>query len=118
MQKVTDFTYVYQGLEGQIRVYGLASGMTVAISTETLNNTPRASITGAAASLATEIRLMYVEPGGVMLWIEHHPGNAETFYWVQLRWDGRAYTEPERRPLSRVQVEELIGEAVAQGSER
>jgi hypothetical protein len=117
MLKIADFTYRYQGLQAargrcQIQVYQLASGMTVVIAAELANNAPCASITKVAAALATEIRWMYVEPGGAMLWIEREPGEAETFSWVQLRWDGRAYREPERRPLSREHVEQLIGETV------
>jgi hypothetical protein len=117
MLKAADFTYRYQGLQAargrcQIQVYQLESGMTVVIATELPNNAPCASITKVAAALAAEIRWMYVEPGGAMLWIEHEPGEAETFSWVQFRWDGAAFSESERRPLSRSQIEQLIGETV------
>jgi hypothetical protein len=118
MQKIADFTFVYQGLNEtrgrcQMQVYQLASGMTVVIATELPNTSPCASISKVAATLATQLRWMYVEPGGAMLWIEREPGEAGTFTWVQFRWEGRASTELERRALRHEQVEQLIGENVA-----
>ena len=117
MRKAADFTYCYEGLEEtcgrcQIQVYQLESGMTVAIATELPNNAPAANISKVAATLAAQVRWMYVEPGGAMLWIERQPGEAAAFSWVQFRWDGATFSEAERRPLSRNQVEQLIGETV------
>jgi len=117
MQKIADFTYVYQGLEEtrgrcQMQVYQLASGMTVVLATELPNTAPAASISTVAAALATQLRWMYVEPGGAMLWIEREP-TADTFTWVSFRWDGATFSEAERRALRHEQVEQLIGESVA-----
>jgi hypothetical protein len=117
MAKVADFTHLYQGLLAtpatcRIRVYRLASGMTVVIASEQPGNAVRASITNVAEALATEIRGLYVVPGGAMVWIEHYPGAGETFDRVLFQWDGLAYSDPAWHPSSRRQVEAMIGEAL------
>lgn len=117
MPKIADFRHVCRGpqetLAGwRIRLYRLVSGMTVVVATELPGNAPPASINMIADALATEIRRLYVVPGGAMVWIEHCPGKQETFHRVLFQWDGKQYAEPERKPSSRSQVETLIGEAL------
>jgi hypothetical protein len=85
--------------------------MTVVIASELADN-PGASVTDQAERLATAIRARFVEPGGAMVWIEHEPGQRETFERVLFRWDGQGYEEPVWRSSSRRQVEALIGEAL------
>lgn len=118
---VVDTIYEYQDERGRpgrcrIRVYHLASGMTVVIASELADN-PGASVTDQAERLATAIRARFVEPGGAMVWIEHYPAlekleESEEFERVLFRWDGQGYEEPQWRPSSRDQVEALIGEVL------
>lgn len=121
-----DMIYRYRGFRNElgwcrIRIYQLASGLTVVVASERPDN-PGISITDYTAELASAIRRMYLAPGRAMVWIEHQPWQgrdrgAETFERVLLRWNGERYTEPERRPCTRREVETLIGEGL-DGRER
>jgi hypothetical protein len=115
---VANFVYQYRGLleelsRCRLRMYHLDSGMIVAVASELATN-PGTSITTFAAQLATSIRRMYVPPGSALVWIEHHPGQPESFTQVLFRWDGEQHTSPRRRPISRARLEALIGEALDQ----
>jgi hypothetical protein len=119
MPPLVDMTYEYQGYWGRsaryrLRLYRLASGVTVAIATE-LSDNPGTSITNYAAELATMVRGQFLEQGQGLLWIEHYPGEGrdlgrETFDRVTFRWDGQRYDDPEWHPSSHADVEALIGE--------
>jgi hypothetical protein len=73
-----------------------------------------------AEQLATEIRADFVEQGGALAWIEHYPPRrsvfdretpiGEGYDRVLMRWTGTEYTDPKWEPISRSQVEALIGE--------
>jgi hypothetical protein len=117
MPRIADFTHLYRGpqkmLAGwRIRLYRLASGLTVVVASELPGNVPRDRRAALVEALAAEIRRLYVASGAAMLWIEHERGENETFDQVLFPWDSRASAEPERRPMSREQVEALIGEAL------
>jgi hypothetical protein len=117
MPKIADFRHLCRGpqktLAGwRLRLYRLASGLTVVLASELPGNVPRTSRAALVEALATEIRRLYVASGAPMLWIEHERGERETFEQVLFHWDGPASTEPERRPLSRQQVEALLGEVL------
>jgi hypothetical protein len=117
MPKIADFRHLHRGqhkeLAGwRLRLYRLASGMTVVVASELPGNMPRDRRAALVEALATEIRRLYVASGAAMLWIEHERGDRETFEQVLFHWDGHASAEPERQPLSRQQVEALIGEVV------
>jgi hypothetical protein len=124
MPPLADFVHHFTGLWDRptmcrIRVYQLDSGMTVAIVTELPDNIV-ISISNYAAQLATEIRADFVQPGGALAWIEYYPARhsvsehetsiPEMFARVFFRWDRAHYRDPEWKPFSRSQVEDLIGE--------
>lgn len=121
MPAVFDTIFEYQGSWGRparcrLRLYRLANGMTVAIASELPDN-PGVSITNFAAELATGVRRQFIEPGQGLLWVEHYPRqesglDRETYDRVLLRWDGRAYRDPQWKPWSRAAIEALIGEAL------
>jgi hypothetical protein len=117
MPRIADFTHLYRGprreLAGwRIRLYRLASGLTVVVASELPGNVPRDRRAALVEALAAEIRRLYVASDATMRWIEHERGERETFDQVLFQWDGHASAEPERRPLSREQVEALIGEVL------
>jgi hypothetical protein len=119
MPRIADFTHLYRGphkeLAGwRIRLYRLASGVTVVVASELPGKVPRDRRAALVEALAMEIRRLYVASGAAMRWIEHERGERETFDEVLFQWDGDASAEPERRPMSREQVEELIGEALGE----
>ncbi|HBY97199.1 MAG TPA: hypothetical protein DEP84_25185 [Chloroflexi bacterium] len=99
----------------RVRIYK-TTRKNVVILSEARNN-PGMSVTSAIVAITTAVVRQYKLDTARTTWIEHTPGEAgganASYDLIQLAWDGGQFTaDPESRPMTRKQVERLIGESL------
>ena len=123
MRKTWDGVFPYRGYHGcssrcRLRVYEESGKPPVVIATEREDN-PGTSITNMAEHLATAVWQMLERPEHGLVWIEHYQDRAliggkplfkEEFDSVTFTSTCHGFTDPRWKPISKAEVETLIGQ--------
>jgi hypothetical protein len=120
MQKTLDTTWEFEDFNSKcrLRVYEKPDELSVAIVTELAGN-PGTTITRAAGYLTAMIYEQINHPLQNLIWIEHHHAGEgrhegeESFDRVTFANMPPLFDHPERRPMTRSAVEELVGQSLA-----
>lgn len=134
MPAIVDEIYVYRGYHGcesrcRLRVYRPEGKPPVIIASEEEDQNPGTSITNMAEEIATDVCRIYGLAHEPFIWIEHYDdrgdpakrrglGDAfgrvsgESFDVVMFLRRGTRLSGPEWCPITKAEVEDLIGEAL------
>jgi hypothetical protein len=120
MQKTLDTIWEFEDYNSKchLQVYETPEQLSVAIVTELTGN-PGTTITKAAAYLAAMIYERINRPLQNLIWIEHHNAGEgrsegeESFDRVTFGNTPPFFDHPQRQPMTRAAVEELVGQEFA-----